>query len=231
MVKVEGGRQRWGVSSGARLRGERRRGWFAPGRWRGMPAMLTGGSVILTCSCGGDARLAGKNIPHVEVRSVTHYGVVLDEQASPEQVAYVALRAIREDFEARDKQAREAARAIQFDVCAADELADRGNPRLTRDENVYRVVDRWTPTVSHYTANFESDWEKAKAKLVRRDVSKPAGKSSTERTELAMQVEDPSGDARARAVMLIWLAKDRGFWRVTHFGFDNTTRTLRGTSG
>jgi len=190
-------------------------------------ALSTATSLVLLCSCRGDARLAGTNIPHVEVRSVTHYGLTLDQQATPEQVAFVALRAIREDVQAKDKAAREQARSVQFDVCAADELADRENTRLSRDEFIYKVVDRWAPTVSHYVASVETDWGKSQAKFIRRD-PRPAAKAKTdaEQAEIAMQVEDPSGDANARAVLLVWLAKDHGFWRVTHFGFDNKTRTL-----
>ena len=48
--------------------------------------------------------------------------------------------------------------------------------------------------------------------------------------ELAIEVDDPSGDPNARVVMLVWLAQDKGLWRVMHFGFDPETRKVEGTA-
>jgi len=179
-------------------------------------------------ACSRDARLVGRNVrKDVTVRAVTHYNVTLDEAATPEQVAYVALRAVRDDFLATDTEEREAALDRQFDVCAADVIATRNRTGLKRDEFVYAVVHRWTPTVSHYVADFETDWEAAAERFVRTDprLSKESHSDAME-CEVLMEVNDPSGDPSAHALLVVYLAQDGGFWRVIHLGFDPTRRSI-----
>ena len=82
--------------------------------------MALGGTSLLLiasiASCDRDVRLAGRNVPSVKVRTVSHFGFTLDRESSPEPVAFVALKAIREDILAENEQDREAALAKQFDV-------------------------------------------------------------------------------------------------------------------
>jgi hypothetical protein len=150
---------------------------------------------------------------------VSHYGITLDQASTPEQVAFVALRSIREDFFAATPEQRRAASDIQFDVAAADVISSRNKSSLTRDEYVHHVVSRWTPAVSHYAGNFEVEAPIALSRFTNRGLSKSSAAEVAE-CELAMEVEDPSGDPAGKVVMLTWLAKDGGFWRVTHFGFE-----------
>ncbi len=171
------------------------------------------------CGCGRDVRLAGTTVRHVQVKPVSHYGVTLDQAATPEQVAFVALRSIREDFFAATPAERSVASDIQFDVAAADVIASRNRSSLMRDEYVHHVVSRWTPAVSHYAGNFEVEAPLALSRFTNRGLSKSSATDAPE-CELAMEVEDPSGDPAGKVVMLTWLAKDGGFWRVTHFGFE-----------
>jgi hypothetical protein len=182
------------------------------------------GALVVWCGCG-DARLAGHKIRSATVRSVTHYGVTLDQQATPEQVAFVVLRAIRDDVSAKSKEEREAALDKQFDICAANVLQKKNRTSMPRDEFVHSVVYHWAPTVSHYVGDFETDWGRAAARLVR---TKPNtdSKASPEETEVYMELADPSGDPKARVVMVIWMVQDGGFWRVTHLGFDSTRRSV-----
>ena len=181
----------------------------------------------MVCGCGHDTRLSGKNVPSVKVRTVTLYDVVLDPNATPEQVAYVALRAMREDFFAKGVADREAALFKQFDLCAADEIAERNRASLPRDEFIYNVVYRWTPTVSHYAADLPTDWASASERLVRR--APRAGTASVaadNETEVALEVHRPGDDPASKVVLVVWLAKDDGYWRVMHPGFDRRTRSL-----
>jgi hypothetical protein len=182
------------------------------------------GALAVWCGCG-DARLAGHKIRSATVRSVTHYGVTLDQQATPEQVAFVVLRAIRDDVSAKSKEEREAALDRQFDLCAANVLQKKNRSSMPRDEFVHSVVYHWAPTVSHYVGDFETDWGQAAARLVR---TKPNtdSKASPEETEVYMELADPSGDPKARVVLVIWMVQDGGFWRVTHLGFDSTRRSV-----
>jgi len=176
------------------------------------------------CGCGRDAQLAGEKLRHATVGTVTHFGVTLDQRTPAEQVAFVALRAIRDDFLAKTPADRDAALDKQFDVAAADVIAARNRTALSRDEIVHYVVTEWTPTVSHYVNDFETESENAVARMVNHGTTKPAGDDMPE-CELAVEVADPNGDPNARMVMLIWLAKDNGYWRVLHFGFE-PKRTL-----
>ncbi len=182
------------------------------------------GLGVLWCGCGRDVRLAGKKVRHVQVGPVTHYGVSLDQAATPEQVAFVALRAIREDFFAATPAERDGASDVQFDVAAAEVIASRNRTSLSRDEYVHHVVTHWTPAVAHYAGDFEVEAGKALGRFKNRGTSKSSGGDVTE-CELAMEVADPSGDPAAQVVMVAWLAKDGGLWRVLHFGFE-PKRTL-----
>jgi len=185
----------------------------------------TAGALAVWCGCGGDARLTGQKIRTANVRSVTHYGVSLDQQATPEQVAFVLLRAIRDDVSAKSKDDREAALDKQFDLCAANVLQKRNRTSMPRDEFIHSVVYHWSPTVSHYVGDFETEWDKAAARLVR---TKPNtdSKANSDEAEVYMELADPGGDPKARVIMVIWMAQDGGFWRVTHLGFDPTKRSV-----
>ena len=181
-------------------------------------ALLAAGTA---CGCGRDTRLSGTKVRDVKVRTVTHYGVTLGQEASPEQVAYVVLRAVRDDFNAKTAADRDAALDIQFDLCAAGELASRNRTSLTAQEFIHNVVYRWTPTVSHYVGDLPLDWESANSRLVRRTPTEAKNaRAGGQECELAMEVADPGGDPNARVLMLIWLAQDAGYWRIVHFGFE-----------
>lgn len=213
-----------GIAAGSRL-----------GRLSTMKNRVTGfhislGLLLLMPACRRDARLAGRNVPErVDVHAVTHYGRQLDEKASPEEVTYVMMRAILDDFRATAEEQREAALAVQFDICAANIIDSQRSAGLTREEYIYNIVYRWTPTVSHYVDAFDLDFETAKARMKRvhpqRNLTAPA--DATE-TTIHMELPDPSGDPNAQVVMIVWLAKDSGFWRVVHPGFDQKLRSISG---
>ena len=177
--------------------------------------------------CDRNVRLADKDIRDVNVRAVTHFGITLDEQATPEQTAFVLLRAIRDDFFASDEAQRKAALNIQFDVAAADVIAARNPTSLSRDEIIYQVVNHWTPAVSHYVRGFETEWEKAKVRFLRVG-PKPArnAKPGVEECQVLMEVEDPSGDLNAQVLLVVGLIQDSGFWRVRQVGFIPDARAL-----
>jgi hypothetical protein len=196
--------------------------------WVGLAALI-GLGAVLCAACNRDVRLADRKLRSVTVKAVTHYGVTLDQNGSPQQVAYVLLRAIRDDFLARTEEDREAALDKQFEICAANRIAARNRAYANRDELIYNVVYRWTPTVSHYVHDFETDWEKAKGRFA---IGGPRPLQNSEdnsmECEVFMEVDDPSGDPNARVVMVIYLAQDKGFWRVLHLGFDQRRRSIGG---
>ena len=175
--------------------------------------------AFLACGCGRDVRLSGKELREIEVKPVSHFGLTLDQDATPEKVAFAAMQAIKADAAAKNDAEREAALDAQFDLAAANELAARNRTALDAEEFYYSVVHHWTPTVSYYVGDFPGTLEEAAQRLQRRSMSKTEA-------ELAMVVKPPGEDPAARIVMLIWLANDKGMWRVLHFGFENGTRTV-----
>jgi len=189
--------------------------------------ILATAAIGVWCACGGDARLTGQKVRHAAVKTVSLYGLTLDQNASAEQVAFVALRAMREDALAEDAAAREAALDKQFDVCAAGVLAKTNRTSIPSDQYIYGVVNHWTPTVAFYAKDLETDWEKASTRLVRRDSTAAKDvKDESKECEVQMQLADPSGDPNASLVLVVWMALDDGYWRVTHLVFDSTRRTL-----
>jgi len=179
--------------------------------------------IVPWLGCRQDAVLGNRSIKTVTVRSVTHYGVTLDQNAAPNEVAYVALRAIRDDFLAKTPAERDVALDTQFDLVAANVLGQRNRSPLTRDEWVNQVVYLWTPTISHYVRDIETDLDGLKSRLV---VSKVRETNGTKECNVFLEVADPSGDPNARVVLAVYMAQDSGHWRVLHFGFVQDRRSI-----
>ena len=78
----------------------------------------------------------------------------------------------------------------------------------------------WTPTISHYLSELPADFEEADSRFVMRDTGQQ--KDGGRKCKILMEVDDPDaeGDPNARAVLAVYLAQDKGYWRVTHVGFD-----------
>ncbi|MFQ5413435.1 MAG: hypothetical protein ACE5E6_03155 [Phycisphaerae bacterium] len=174
--------------------------------------------------CRRNVRLADEHIRHATVRVVEHYGIRLDRDATPKQVAYVLLRAVYDDFRADTPAERDAAMDVEFDVCAADELARTNTTSMTRDEFITMVVRLWTPTLAHYVGSFPRSWEEADRRLVVSPIARAPRKS--EMVGVKMVAADPSGDPNADVVVVVWMVKDDRFWRVTHTGFDVGKRSI-----
>jgi len=187
--------------------------------------------TIVNCGCSRDVRLAGKKVRTVTVKAVNLYGLSLDASAAPEQVAFAVMRAVREDIEASHESDREAALQKQFDLCAADEIQRRNRTRLTRDEFVHNVVSHWAPTVAYYARDFETDWERAQARFVRRGPTPTKNADGAMECEIALQVSDPQDDPHAQAAVVVHLAQNSGFWRVLHFSFDPSRKAIASEKG
>lgn len=185
------------------------------------------GLGLTPSGCNRDVRLADAKLRDVTVKPVTHYGVTLDAQASPEQVAFVALQAVRDDFLAESAEAREAALDVQFAISAATVLDMAKGSTRTRREQLHYIVMHWTPTVSHYVGDFPKTLEEAQSRFRRSAArTRKSGNTEVEQCEVLMEAADPSGDPRAQVVMMVHLARDSGLWRVLYFGFDRNRRSL-----
>lgn len=215
------------------VRGGRRAGTgggFAPAQARSAaPGGVLFAAVLLTpCGCGRDARLAGQALPtDLTVRAVTHYGVTLDEKASPEEAGYVLLRALREDFEAKDAESRQRAMGVQYDVAAVNDLLALNPAELPAAEAIYGLVRSWAATVGHYAAQLPAEWETARDRLrVTAAQASKTGRAGVQECQLLYPVADPKGDARAGAILFVSLVQEQGMWRVRSVGFVPGRRAL-----
>jgi hypothetical protein len=180
--------------------------------------------------CKGDARLKDKNLRNPTVHAVTHYGQTLDEQADPRQVAYALLRAMHDDMTAADQAAREQAMDVQFDLCAADWLAESNRTVLSREEYLYTLISTWTPTVGHYVDGFPATWEEAEGRLVRIAAAN-ALYDEVPACAVLLEVVPRDGNRRAQVVLAVWLVEDKGFWRVTHVSYMPPYRSIAAARG
>lgn len=187
--------------------------------------------AILAPGCGRDVRLSGQKLRQPVVQTVSMYGLTLDQSATPEQVAFAALRAVRDDVRATSESAREEALDRQFQLCAANEIARQNRTRLSRDEHLTRVMLGWAPTISHYVDQFPNTWDEASTRLVHRASTRSnSGGDAPTGMEVLLEVRDPKGDAGGSAVLVVWVVQDSGYWRVTHFGFLTGKRTIAGAA-
>ncbi|MCH8148342.1 MAG: hypothetical protein IH987_10165 [Planctomycetes bacterium] len=178
-------------------------------------------------ACDRDARLAGRNLRDVTVGTVTHYGATLDKSATPEQVTYVLLRAIRDDFKAKTSEEREAALDKLFDVSAAGHLTQGKASEIDRQETVFKIVNRWTPTVAHYVDDIETDWEKARLRLKISGLQPVTNRTDgTQQCKVITQLADPGGNPNAAVLLSVQLVQDSGYWRVLALQFLNSRRDL-----
>jgi hypothetical protein len=179
--------------------------------------------------CKEDVMLHGAKIRHVEVGPVTDQGQVLDAEASPQQVTFVLLRAIRDDVLAGgDQEAREKAFQRQLDVCAAETIYKRYERQydpfpVDRDESVYKVVHSWAPTLARYVGAFDLAWREAGQRFVQ---GKGPQSASEETATVFVEADDPDGDPNASVVVQISLTREKGFWRVSQVGFYPDRRRL-----
>ncbi len=183
--------------------------------------------LLFGAGCSGDARLADHEIRHSEVKTVSHYGVTLDKEASPEQVGYVLLRAIRDDVLAETDEARQSALDVQFDLCAANRIRQANRSSLSDDEFLYEVVRHWAPTISYYVDAIETEWESAKPRMRVGPLASPGhAAQGVQERGVFVQLADPSGDPNARVLLLIQVIRDETYWRVMQLQFDPWHRAL-----
>lgn len=180
------------------------------------------------------------SVPPTEVKAVEAYGVRLDESATPEQVTYVLLRSLRDDFEAaqahdhvRQRQAFELTFSLaafstiekQIHGAGSDGAGSRGGgPDETDAQKLYNVIYHWTPIVSHYVRSFDED---AAAMMARMKVFPVAGEPEQMRIYLDVAHDPANADPEARgpAVVDIRVAKEKSsagsetYWRVARVGF------------
>ena len=183
-------------------------------------------SVWCGCGCKDDARLAGHRIPKVTVGPVRDQGLELGAEASPEEVVFVLLRAIRDDLLAGvDQQARRQALERQFAVCDPDYIYDwyrRSYGRRAaadRDEWVYKKVTLWAPALGCYVDSFDLDLETGRSRMSVSPTSRHEDWPG-ETVQVDLPVRGPAGQVGAETVVRVRLHRHAsGYWRVFQVGF------------
>lgn len=202
-------------------------------RWlcKKVPATFAGVLLLLSLlapvGCSRDVRLEGEDLRDVTVKTVTHYGITLDEKATPQDVTYVLLRAIREDFLAKDEAARREAINRQKDLCAVESILQRSLATLDRAEAIHHTVYRWTPTVSHYVSSLQFDREEANKRFVLVGPIKAENEEFLA-SQVRLELDDPDGDPNAGVVLAVDLVQENNYWRVLRLSYP-PKRSIRKT--
>ena len=183
--------------------------------------------AVLSCGYGSPSAEM-ELVRNARVREVTHFGVSLDASAAPEEVAFVAFRAMRDDSFAGGAADRRAAIAVLVDTAALNLLERARRAGTTREEVLYNLIERWTPAISHYAADLPIAMEDARARFVVSPVRRDTQDKRVEVCEVYIEAADPSGVENASVVIALGLARDGGFWRILTVGFTTAARTLSG---
>lgn len=192
-------------------------------------ALVLLGVIVVSGSCRQETGPSRSGSEPLLARTVTDMGHTLDENAHFKEVAYVLLRAIKDDVEAGDDVvARQAAFERQLAVCAPDYIFKRALMRaLGREQAVRDIVWHWAPTLAHYKDDFPLDYQSF---VDRSQFSRVAiggdKESKQEKRDVRIELADPSGDPNASVVAGIRLEKENGLWRVSVVGFDRVKRHL-----
>lgn len=137
-------------------------------RWSAGRMLLLG---LLAAGLVGGCSKSEPKPPPAEVKVVEAYGVKLDASAGPQQVVYVFLRSVADDYaaaRAKDAAAQRKAQLVAYSLAAPSVIEQRLvdtanliNPNLKktslgdeRDEKIFKAVHSWAPIVGHYLPSF-----------------------------------------------------------------------------
>ncbi len=187
-------------------------------------------------------------VPPPAAGPVTAYGLTLDEHATPQQVAFVLLRALADDVQAAQAHRHDdqrSALALAWSLAAYDVIEQRlieshNRTRPTapvsslgadRDRRIWQVVHFWAPIVAHYVPGFDVDFQTAADRML---VALSQDRRSAHVFYPTMR--DPSQAepaAQERAVVDVELhmhkAGDKEYWRVARVAFTGPRQLLAHT--
>ncbi len=185
--------------------------------------------AAILAGCSKQPRTVGERVrEEIVAKTVTQRGITLDKNATPKQVVFAFLRAVKDDFEAGDDRiAREAAFDLQLDLCAADHIYERSTRQnFKRNRAVQRIVWRWTPILAHYVGDFPESLADADTRMLKRTPTHAAAEPE-QWQNVVLELADPSGDANASVLSLFRLVRENGYWRVLQVGYVKSARHLR----
>ncbi len=135
--------------------------------------------VILACGCT-DRR--GQQISDYVPASngvVTSHGMTLDENATPEQVVWVLLSAIREDVRTKvNTQDWKDLMKLQCQLANVELLRSRAGTagrgrNLDSDGLFFSIVRGWAPALNWYAESFDDEFEAARARMTSKPINDP----------------------------------------------------------
>lgn len=182
--------------------------------------------------------------PELTVETVEAYDVTLDEDATPKQVGYVLLRALRDDVlaaqEGKRKEQREA-HELAFRLSAPTLIGERipenqvraaADPDQERDARIFDITYHWAPIVAHYIESFPTDLAEARARfeLIEGQVDNKA--YLTIPLTHNPDASDPAdrGEVTLKIELFKETAGEKTFWRVARLSYVGTAPATAPTS-
>ncbi len=228
-----------------------RRKVYAPGgRAYGVVRATLAAAVVLSVLGGcRNQEAPPEDLKPVVVGPVEMHGVSLGPDATPQQVTYVLMQALKETATAgrlreRDRERRKKLMENQLQLAAPQRIyrnlhADAetaGIAARQRDEAVYRIVKLWAPIVARYVDSFPADPAQGTAAMRLRWLDKDKEKGDA---RVSYDVTDPVDGSQV--TLQVYLTQETGpdggakYWRVYRLGYvpfgqDDPAATRRATT-
>ncbi len=152
--------------------------------------------------------------------------MTLDENATPEQVVWVLLSAIREDVRTKvDTQDWNDLMKLQCQLANVELLRSRvdtaGRGRyLDSDSLFFSIVRGWAPALNGYAEYFDDEFEAAKARMTSKPINDPRLPEKYHPIQVvnyvlqAAEFDGPVGLNRGVNIQFALSRTQDGYWRV-----------------
>ncbi len=157
---------------------------------------------------------------------VTSHGMTLDENATPEQVVWVLLSAIREDVRTKVNSPEwKDLMKLQCRLANVELLRSRagtaGRGRyLDSDVLFFRIVRGWAPALNYYAEYFDDEFEAARARMTSEPISDPRLPEKYHPIQAvnyvlpAAEFDGPVRRSRGVNIQFALSKTQNGYWRV-----------------
>ncbi len=185
-------------------------------------------AIMATASgCKENARLADHEVRAREVQTITAFGHELDQAASPSDVVYVFLKAVLDDYDAGDDQAkREESFDIQLGTLATEKIKEEVSRSNQNEQQIldsfFMAVRRFAPVLGHYRETFREDYET----LTSRMLATGSGTHDGATAVVLMNLDhpDPKERPQGNVVAQFDLVRESGYWRIWWVSYNAKSR-------
>ncbi|MCH8963553.1 MAG: hypothetical protein IIB58_01220 [Planctomycetes bacterium] len=135
--------------------------------------------AVLACGCTDRRGQQVRDYVPASNDVVTSHGMTLDENATPEQVVWVLLSAIREDVRTKvNSPDWKDLMKLQCRLANVELLRSRADAAgrsqyLDSDSLFFSIVRGWAPALNCYTESFDDEFEAAKARMTSKPINDP----------------------------------------------------------